>query len=131
MRRFQMYRKGDISATHDANQRNPSDQVQFEGVVFTDGRCAIRWLTAKGSTSTWDTFDDMMSVHGHPEYGSELVWLDDEKLPPDPNFYAKCPKCETRFSAPEPIVNTFCSVCKEMGAITLGVLNSGAVAGVQ
>jgi hypothetical protein len=71
-----MYRRADISDTHDSNQVNLPDEVQFEGVVFTDGKCAIRWLTAKRSVSIWDSMDDMLSVHGHPEYGSELVWVD-------------------------------------------------------
>jgi hypothetical protein len=69
-----MYRKADISATHDENQRNSPDEPQFEGVVFSDGRVAVRWLTAKRSTSTWDSLDDMLAIHGHPEYESELVW---------------------------------------------------------
>lgn len=71
-----MYRRGDLSATHDANQANPPDMPQFEGVVFTDGTCAVRWLTAMRSTSVWATFNDMWAIHGHPEYQSELVWHD-------------------------------------------------------
>jgi hypothetical protein len=79
MRRFVMYRMGDISDTHNNLQVNPSDQPQFEGVVFTDGTCAVRWLTACKSTSVWNSFADLMNVHGHPEarYGSKLVWLDE------------------------------------------------------
>jgi hypothetical protein len=73
-RTFTMYRRGDLSGTHDANQANAADEPQFEGVVFTDGRCALRWLTPKGSVSVWDSFEDAMAIHGHPEYDSELVW---------------------------------------------------------
>ena len=69
-----MYRRGDLSATHDENQRNAPDEPQFEGVVFSDGRCALRWLTPAASVSVWDSFDDVMAIHGHPEYDSELVW---------------------------------------------------------
>lgn len=75
MKNFIMYRRGDLSATHDANQVNAPDVPQFEGVVFSDGRVAIRWLTAKRSVSIWDSMEDMLAIHGHPEYGSELVWL--------------------------------------------------------
>jgi len=71
---FRAYRTEDISDTHDENQVNPPDQVQYEGVVFSDGRCAIRWLTNKQSTSVWDSFDDMFAVHGHPEYGTVIEW---------------------------------------------------------
>ncbi len=74
MRTFTMYRRADISDTHDENQANPPDQPQFEGVVFSDGRVAVRWLTPRPATSVWDSMEDMLAVHGHPEYGSELVW---------------------------------------------------------
>lgn len=74
LRTFTMYRRNVPSETHNENQRNAPDEPQFEGVVFSDGRVAIRWLTAKRSTSTWDSMDDMLAIHGHPEYGSELVW---------------------------------------------------------
>lgn len=71
-----MYRKGDLSKTHNSNQVNPPEEPQFEGVVFTDGTCAIRWCTEKKSTSFWNSFEDMMAIHGHPEYDSELIWHD-------------------------------------------------------
>ena len=76
MRRFSMYRRNMANAPHNANQKNQPDFVQFEGVVFSDGRVAIRWMTAKQSTSCWDSMEDMLDIHGHPEYGSELVWHD-------------------------------------------------------
>ena len=74
MKCFTAYRRVDISETHDENQRNKSDEPQYEGVVFSDGKVAIRWLTAKRSVSVWDSFDDMCSIHGHPEFGTEIVW---------------------------------------------------------
>ena len=77
MKRFIMYRRGDISATHNKMQANSSDEAQFEGVVFSDGTCAIRWLTLVKSTSVWDSFEDAMAIHGHPEYESELEWVED------------------------------------------------------
>jgi hypothetical protein len=76
MRRFTMYRRDMSNTTHDANQRNAPDEPQFQGVVFTDGSVAIRWMTACRSTSVWACMDDMLKIHGHPEYGSELVWHD-------------------------------------------------------
>lgn len=78
MRRFIMYRKGDLSATHNSTQVNPPDVPQFEGVVFSDGTCVLRWCTGAASTSVWKSFADAMAIHGHPEarYASELVWLD-------------------------------------------------------
>lgn len=76
MRRFTMYRRGDLSATHNAVQANPAEDPQFEGVVFTDGSCVLRWRTAICSTSVWESLDAAMAIHGHPEYQSELVWHD-------------------------------------------------------
>jgi hypothetical protein len=84
MRMFTMYRRGDISATHNEDTMNPPDEPQYEGVVFSDGSVAIRWRTAKRSTSVWASMEDMMAVHGHPEYDSELVWEtpDPAQVPP-------------------------------------------------
>ena len=76
MKAFTMYRRGVPDATHDTNQKNAPDEPQFEGVVFTDGRVAIRWLTVKRSVAVWDSMEDMLAIHGHPEYGSEVVWHD-------------------------------------------------------
>lgn len=76
IKRFTVYRRADISATHDENQRNHPDLPQFEGIVFTDGTCVIRWLTFKRSTSIFNTIDDMITIHGHPEYDTELVFHD-------------------------------------------------------
>ena len=78
MRTFTMYRRNVPDATHNADQKNAADAPQFEGVVFSDGSVAIRWLTAKRSTAVWASMDDMLAIHGHPEYGSELVWTDEE-----------------------------------------------------
>lgn len=77
MRRFVMYRRNlEAQGKHDANQKAPNDAVQFEGVVFHDGSVAVRWRTPIRSTSTWTCMDDLLKIHGHPEYGSEIVWLD-------------------------------------------------------
>lgn len=80
IRRFEVFRRGDLSDTHTAGTVNAPDAVQFEGVVFSDGTCAIRWLTEFRSTSVWASFADAMAVHGHfePRYGTELRWLDPE-----------------------------------------------------
>ena len=71
---FRAYRKKDITDTHDKNQVNPPDQVQYEGVVFSDGKCALRWLTEKRSVSIWDSYEDMFAIHGHLEYGTIIEW---------------------------------------------------------
>lgn len=78
MKCFTMYRMNVPTDTHDENQRNAANEPQFEGVVFSDGRVAVRWLTAKRSVSVWDCMDDLLAIHGHPEYGSILQWHDEQ-----------------------------------------------------
>jgi hypothetical protein len=63
--------------THSEAQRNDESEVQYEGVVFTDGSCVLRWRTAVNSTSVWDSFESAMLIHGHPEYGTEIVFHDE------------------------------------------------------
>lgn len=77
MKRFTAYRRN-ISArpTHNEFQRNPDSVAQFEGVQWTDGTVTLRWLTACRSTSVWNSLRDALLIHGHPEYGTEIVWSD-------------------------------------------------------
>jgi len=77
MKRFTAYRRN-ISqrATHNEYQRNPDDVPQFEGVIWTDGSVTLRWLTACKSTSVWASLYECLTIHGHPEYGTEIEWHD-------------------------------------------------------
>lgn len=77
MKRFTAYRR-DISqrTTHNALQKNADDEPQFEGVIWTDGTVTLRWLTACRSTSVWANIEDCLNIHGHPEYGTEIIWHD-------------------------------------------------------
>jgi len=77
MRRFRCYRPNPPEGYLEQGVANPPDQVQFEGVVFSDGRCCVRWLTQLRSFSIWDSWEDLVKVHGHPEYGSIIEWLDE------------------------------------------------------
>jgi hypothetical protein len=81
MRRFVVFRRGDLSETHNEDQVNAADEPQYEGVVFTDGTCVLRWRTAGKSTSVWASFDEMWKIHGHDDpnskHGTELVWMDE------------------------------------------------------
>lgn len=78
LRTFTVYRRNVPAETHDANQTNAPDEPQFEGVLFSDGYVAVRWLTAARSVSVWTSLSDLMKIHGHPEYGSVWVWHDTE-----------------------------------------------------
>lgn len=82
MKRFTAYRRN-ISqrASHNHRQRNGDHEPQFEGVVWTDGTVTLRWLTACRSTSVWNSLRDMLAIHGHPEYGTEIIWHDHDSTP--------------------------------------------------
>lgn len=77
MKRFTAYRRNiGIRDTHNEFQKNADSEPQFEGVVWTDGTVTLRWLTACKSHSVWDSLRDMLMIHGHPEYGTEIIWHD-------------------------------------------------------
>lgn len=82
MKRFTAYRR-QISQrdTHNEVQKNPDSEPQFEGVVWTDGTVTLRWLTPIHSTSVWASLEDALAIHGHPEYGTEIVWHDLDLTP--------------------------------------------------
>jgi len=77
MRRFKVYRPHPPKNYVQEGYANPPHEVQLEGVVFSDGTCAIRWLTETRSHSIWASFEDFLKIHGHPEYGTEILWLDE------------------------------------------------------
>lgn len=49
--------------------------VVAEGVEFTDGRVALRWLTETTSTGVYDSLGDVRAIHGHGGR-TEVVWVD-------------------------------------------------------
>lgn len=87
MKRFIAYRRAlSERGTHSEAQRNPDSEVQFEGVIWTDGSCTLRWRTAINSTSVFKSFEEMIQIHGHPEYGTEIHFRDGD--PPECWFAA-------------------------------------------
>lgn len=78
MRRFICYRQMPPESYFTTGAANPPDEPQFEGVVFSDGTTVLRWLTEFRSHSVWASFEDMMAIHGHPEYGTVIKWIDPE-----------------------------------------------------
>ena len=77
MRRFKVYRPNPPEHYREGGFANAPDEVQFEGVEFSDGTVAVRWMTERRSTSLWASLEDLMAVHGHPEYGTLVNWLDE------------------------------------------------------
>ena len=77
MRRFEVFRPAPPDEYYAQGAANPPDEVQFEGVVFSDGTACVRWLTEFRSHSVWASIADLEKIHGHPEYGTVWHWLDD------------------------------------------------------
>jgi len=77
VRRFKVYRPNPPEHYREGGFANAPDEVQFEGVEFSDGTVAVRWMTERRSTSLWASLEDLMAVHGHPEYGTLVNWLDE------------------------------------------------------
>jgi hypothetical protein len=72
MRRFHFNRKQDVSGVSGTGK-------VCEGIQFSDGKCAVRWLTKTASTEMWDTVEEAIAVHGHGG-ATELVWDDGAAL---------------------------------------------------
>lgn len=77
MKRFRCYRPNPPADYVLTGAANAPDEVQFEGVVFSDGTVCVRWLTEYRSHSIWPDWDSLVRIHGHPEYGTVIEWLDD------------------------------------------------------
>lgn len=78
MRRFIGYRPNPPADYLAKGVAAPPDEPQYEGVVFGDGTVVLRWQTAYRSHSVWTCWDDFYQVHGHPEYGTRIDWLDEQ-----------------------------------------------------
>lgn len=78
MRRFTCYRPNPPQEYYEQGAANAPDEVQFEGVEFSDGTVCVRWLTEFRSHSVWSSMADLERIHGHPEYGTVIKWLDPE-----------------------------------------------------
>lgn len=69
MRRFVLQRNEDVSGISGTG-------VVAEGVEFSDGRVALRWVTNQHrSTVLWESMEAVQAIHGHN--GSTVVeWVD-------------------------------------------------------
>jgi hypothetical protein len=76
MRRFHLVRDEDVSGVSGIG-------VVAEGVEFSDGKVAIRWLTGTASTVIWDNSEDAVAIHGHGGK-THIEWLDTP--PPEGNW---------------------------------------------
>jgi hypothetical protein len=79
IQRFTVYRdaENDVAAKlHNKVTMNPSDKPQYEGVIFSDGSVVLRWLTEVGGSEFFNSIEEALKVHGHPEYETEIIWHD-------------------------------------------------------
>lgn len=77
MRRFRVYRPEPPEGYQESGAANAPEEVQFEGVEFSDGTVCVRWMTKYRSSSFWISLSDLQEIHGHPEYGTVWEWMDE------------------------------------------------------
>jgi hypothetical protein len=77
VKNFVCYRPSPPDSYQASGAANPPDVPQFEGTVFSDGTVCIRWLTEHRSHSIWQSWNAAMAIHGHPEYGTKIVFSDE------------------------------------------------------
>jgi hypothetical protein len=75
-RRFELYRHRDVSGVSGTG-------VVAEGVEFSDGAVALRWLGRYPSTVAWAGIEPAMATHGHDGM-TELRWLDGDPVQQGP-----------------------------------------------
>ncbi len=51
-------------------------QVTADGVALRDLTDMERQAIEEEYDSVWASLDDLLKIHGHPEYGTRLVWMD-------------------------------------------------------
>ena len=76
MRRFRVYRLEVPDEHLKAGRAVERGEVQLEGVEFTDGTVVVLWATPGSLPAGWANFDAFYKIHGHPEYGTVIEWLD-------------------------------------------------------
>lgn len=67
MKLFQFHRTEDINGISGTG-------VVAEGVEFSDGHVAVRWLTPTPSTNIYDNIKQVEEIHGHGGR-TKVVWL--------------------------------------------------------
>jgi len=67
MKAFYFQREQDVSGVSGTGR-------VLEGIVFTDGTVAIRWLSKFASTAIYNSLAEFEAIHGHDGKGY-IVWL--------------------------------------------------------
>lgn len=73
MRTFQLYRREDATGVSGTG-------IVAEGVMFGDGRVALRWCVpgSPSFTNVGDSIDDVRAIHGHGGL-TDIVWIDERR----------------------------------------------------
>lgn len=53
--------------------------IVAEGVIFSDGKCALSWLTEYKSIAIYDSIEELEKIHGHN--GKTIIlydWMEDD-----------------------------------------------------
>ncbi len=66
MRIFHLHRHHDVTGITGVG-------IVAEGVIFTDGSCAMRWLSELTSVVIFHTVEDILAIHGHQGH-TELIY---------------------------------------------------------
>jgi len=78
MKLFKGYRPNPPPEYYEKGCANEPEAVQYEGVVYSDGTTVIHWMTKFKSVSVFASYEDFYAVHGHPEYGTRIEWVQSE-----------------------------------------------------
>lgn len=68
MRRFELHRDVDETGISGIG-------VVAEGVQFTNGYCALTWLTLHTSVAFYPSIETLEAIHGH-QGKTRVVWID-------------------------------------------------------
>ena len=67
-RRFQLVRDVDVTGVSGTGRVT-------EGLEFSDGQVAMRWLTSVSSIAFYHSIGDVLHIHGH-DGNTRLEWID-------------------------------------------------------
>jgi hypothetical protein len=77
MRRFVGIRPNPPQEYINKGITNGPEKPDYEGVVFSDNSVVVHWLTKDyHSKSYFKAYEDFYDIHGHPEYGTVIEWID-------------------------------------------------------
>jgi hypothetical protein len=71
-RRFWLVREVDVSGVSGTG-------IVAEGAQYSDGSVAVHWPGAYPSTTTWNSIEHVLAIHGHGGK-TDVHWLDTDRI---------------------------------------------------